>query len=605
MNTCQEAEGPPSSKYDPHSAVTHRDHDLLRRVRSKCAGKSTTHYAETGHKEGITQTLVRLISHLFKCKVWLEYYFLLIEGEYVIDPRLQFKHARAWTPTKSMAFMVRHRSFAVSRNFKPHRTLLPRIPSPQHVKRPYSTSSAHSTKPSSTSRERNVVFLTAILSTAGLSAFLYETYFAAKVHADEAGPSELNPGASPKSQRIREILHAQKRDTLHGVNVEHILTRCEESFLRTGPGVWRYDINQIASNCPIEDDHAEMVMRSPSSTPWHFWAVIDGHVSWETSASLAERLIPSVGGALRGLYSRNPSPSSESIDGAIKHAFVSLDNEFVYEAAERALKSGSRAQAGQLLSQAYAGAVAMLAFYDQAAGEVKVALTGDLRAVRGRLVNGKWETKVLTVEQDGDNPEEAERIRKEHPDEPDVVKNGRVLGFQPSRMFGDASLKWSVETQKLIHQKFLGLRPRDVVKTPPYITAEPVVTTADVKAGDFLILGCDGLWESLTSEEVVMLVGAWVKEATAKGKKSTEKKSQLTLPSPPESKEKTIRYQYWQIPKQFVNVDSNASTHLIRNALGGADTETMTALLSRTGSLSRRLRDDITVTVVFFGDSPL
>jgi pyruvate dehydrogenase phosphatase len=359
---------------------------------------------------------------------------------------------------------------------------------------------------------------------------------------------------------------------------------------------WLILIIFLNSNCPIEDDHAEMVMRSPSSTPWHFWAVIDGHVSWETSASLAERLIPSVGGALRGLYHRDPNPSSEVIDDTIKRAFVSLDNEYVYEAAERALKSDSRAQAAQLLSQAYAGAVAMLAFYDQAAGEVKVALTGDLRAVRGRPVNGQWETKTLTVEQDGDNPEEAERIRKEHPDEPDVVKNGRVLGFQPSRMFGDAQLKWSMETQQLIWKKFLGLRPRDVIKTPPYATAEPVVTTADVKAGDFLILGSDGLWESLTSEEAVTLVGAWVDEAknaanNKSGRRSLGKKqSNLAVPTPPESKEKTIRYQYWQIPKRFVHVDDNASTHLLRNALGGADTETMSALLMRTGSLSRRLR---------------
>jgi pyruvate dehydrogenase phosphatase len=264
----------------------------------------------------------------------------------------------------------------------------------------------------------------------------------------------------------------------------------------------------------------------------------------------------------------------------------------VYEAAERALKSNSRAQASQLLSQAYAGAVAMLAFYDQAAGEVKVALTGDLRAVRGRFVNGQWETKVLTVEQDGDNPAEAERIRNEHPDEPDVVKNGRVLGFQPSRMFGDAQLKWSMETQQLIWRKFLGLRPRDVVKTPPYITAEPVVTTTDVKAGDFLILGCDGLWESLNSEEAVTLVGAWLDEERKNSTSKSGKRSSanLVVPTPPKSKEKTIRYEYWQIPKQFVHVDDNAATHLIRNSLGGANTETMTAVLMRTGSLARRLR---------------
>jgi len=334
-------------------------------------------------------------------------------------------------------------------------------------------------------------------------------------------------------------------------------------------------------------------MSSPSSTPWHFWAVIDGHSGWETSASLAERLIPSVGGALRGLYSRDPSPSSDAIDDAIKRAFVSLDNEYVYEAAERALKTDSRAQAALILSQAYAGAVSMLAFYDQALGRVKIALTGDLRAVRGRSVNGKWEAKALTIEQDGNNLEEAERIRKEHPGEPDVIKDGRVLGYQPTRVFGDAGLKWSVETQHLIRTKCLGPKPRDIVKTPPYVNAEPVVTTTEVQAGDFLILASDGLWDSLTSEEAVTLVGALVDEERAKRRRpagQSRARSISAIPTPPESKEKTTLYKYWGIPKRFVNVDTNASTHLIRNALGGEDIETMTALLTRTGALSRRLR---------------
>jgi hypothetical protein len=95
------------------------------------------------------------------------------------------------------------------------------------------------------SRARNAAFITLVLSTSGISAFLYETYFSAKVHADSSN-SQLNPRSSAKSRQTREILHAQKKDTLHGVDVEHILTRCEETVLESGPGVWRYDINQIA-----------------------------------------------------------------------------------------------------------------------------------------------------------------------------------------------------------------------------------------------------------------------------------------------------------------------------------------------------------------------
>jgi hypothetical protein len=93
--------------------------------------------------------------------------------------------------------------------------------------------------------------MTLVLSTSGVSAFLYETYLSAKVHADAVN-GQLNPGSSAKSRQIRDILHAQKKDTLHGVNVEHMLTRCEETVLESGPGVWRYDINQIARHVSKE-----------------------------------------------------------------------------------------------------------------------------------------------------------------------------------------------------------------------------------------------------------------------------------------------------------------------------------------------------------------
>ncbi|KAG8840597.1 hypothetical protein FRB91_005907, partial [Serendipita sp. 411] len=395
------------------------------------------------------------------------------------------------------------------------------------------------------------------------------------------------------------------------------------SVENSGPGVRRYDINQIASNSPTEDDHSEAVVRSPSGSSWHFWAVIDGHVGWETSTALSERLIPSVNGALRGLYNRNANPTSSDIDSAITQAFLNLDDEFVNKSLEKALNTKSRGEVSHILSQALAGAVALLAFYDPSAGQVKVALTGDLRAVRGRKgADGKWETTVLTIEQDGANEDEAARIRKEHPGEPDVIKDGRVLGWQPTRMFGDAGLKWSVENQKEVRKRFLGGRIRDVVKTPPYVTAEPVITTTDVKPGDFLILGCDGIWESLSSEEAVSLVGLWLESSTskakrlssvpplaAKGPKSSRfggwfgKSTSQSAGDASHSKEKTVRYEQWRIPKTFVTVDENVATHLIRNSLGGEDTETMRALLTRTGSLARRLRDDMTVTVVFFDES--
>jgi len=62
-----------------------------------------------------------------------------------------------------------------------------------------------------------------------------------------------------------------------------ILQKNEEAVVVGGrTGVLRYDTNQIASNCPIEDDHSEAVISAPSNSPgasgdWMFWGVYDGH----------------------------------------------------------------------------------------------------------------------------------------------------------------------------------------------------------------------------------------------------------------------------------------------------------------------------------------
>jgi pyruvate dehydrogenase phosphatase len=67
------------------------------------------------------------------------------------------------------------------------------------------------------------------------------------------------------------------------------LRRNEESFfVGRGQGVVRYDVVQIPSNDPIEDDHSEKIVEVPkrlatatpernTSSDWMFWGVYDGH----------------------------------------------------------------------------------------------------------------------------------------------------------------------------------------------------------------------------------------------------------------------------------------------------------------------------------------
>ena len=62
----------------------------------------------------------------------------------------------------------------------------------------------------------------------------------------------------------------------------------QESYLvNRGQGVVRFDLAQLASNSPIEDDHAEKIIGIPqgitatqdgsTSSDWMFWGVFDGH----------------------------------------------------------------------------------------------------------------------------------------------------------------------------------------------------------------------------------------------------------------------------------------------------------------------------------------
>ncbi|OJD13267.1 hypothetical protein AJ78_06262 [Emergomyces pasteurianus Ep9510] len=419
------------------------------------------------------------------------------------------------------------------------------------------------------------------------------------------------------------------------------LRRNEESYLvGRGRGVVRYDVVQLPSNDPIEDDHAEKIVEVPQSvsasddgTPtsdWMFWGVFDGHSGWTTSAKLRQALISFVARELNATYksaAADPSkifPSPEAVDNAIRNGFVRLDHEIVHESVNKVMKSKSKRVAAELLAPALSGSCALLAFYDSRSNLLRVACTGDSRAVLGRkAASGKWVATPLSEDQTGSTESEIERLHREHPGEPNVVRNGRILGnLEPSRAFGDAFYKWTRETQDKIKRHFFGRTPHQLLKTPPYVTAEPVITTTPVEPrnGDFVVLATDGLWEMLSNEEVVGLVGQWMEHqrSLAQGKDGGSRgwlqswfRSESNLPvenlgtGTSSGQRLPIRQQQYNISAtsaRFVVEDQNAATHLVRNALGGKDRDMVCALLTLPSPYSRRYRDDLTVEVIFFGE---
>lgn len=282
---------------------------------------------------------------------------------------------------------------------------------------------------------------------------------------------------------------------------------------------------------------------------------------------------------------------------------------------EKTLKLNSQPAAAELLAPALSGSCALLSFYDSSSKLLRVACTGDSRAVLGRRSsNGKWTATALSEDQTGGTPSEMARLRAEHPGEEYVVRNGRILGgLEPSRAFGDSFYKWSKEVQERVKKNFFGRTPTPLLKTPPYVTAEPIITTTKMEPekGDFVVMATDGLWEMLTNEEVVGLVGRWLevqrKTSTNVNSASTSRitswlqSAEKALPvernpvngEDDEGQRKPIRQLQWSVEEndnRFVVEDKNAATHLVRNALGGKNRDLVCALLTLPSPYSRRYR---------------
>ncbi|KAK9470067.1 phosphatase 2C-like domain-containing protein [Dipodascopsis tothii] len=439
---------------------------------------------------------------------------------------------------------------------------------------------------------------------------------------------EGSAGAVARKAPVRVLDDAQVSARLR----EH-----EESYLvGAGPGedggVVRYDTSFLASNSPIEDDHAEKIVDArdvgPDGGRWFFWGVYDGHGGWTTSATLREYLISyvarEVAATVRALAPGTAARARDAaVDAAMERGFEALDDEIVHRSVERLVAGGSKPAAAEALAPALSGSCGLLAFYDAAAQTLRVACTGDSRAVLGhRGASGRWTATPLSVDQTGDNEEECRRLREEHPGEgATVVRHGRVLGsLQPTRAFGDARYKWPADVQRRIADMFFGRRTPANLLTPPYVTAKPVVMRTRVvpERGDFVVLATDGVFDVLSNQQVVSLVVEWLK-AQPDFAPTRERPSALSRLLPWTAEDivdddngaynnvfvaKPSVRELGQFRDRYVIDDANAATHIVRNALGGADREHVAMLASIPAPFSRNYRDDMTVTVVFFGDQP-
>lgn len=459
-------------------------------------------------------------------------------------------------------------------------------------------------------RTRFIVATIGSASVVSLYAALGPAISAESPSRDYSSSVRLTDTASHPRNYKMTVTDAVSASTLLRTNEK---SSYPESDPAKSTGIISYHFNQVASNSPIEDDHVESTVERNGES-WSFFGLFDGHSGWTTSDRLKRDLVPYVTRSLTSVTAGDKSP--QTIQKAIQKGFVDLDRDIVYHSADDILKSSDMTKAAAIaqLMPALSGSCGLLACFDAVSKNLHVAVTGDSRAIYARRNGNTWILKALSEDQTGSTASEVARLRSEHPGEENVVKNGRILGgLEPSRAFGDSRYKWSSSTQSKISQRFYGRRAPPTLLSPPYVTARPEVTTTKIDTSEdgFMVLGTDGLYEMLTNEEITELVVNWrakYDRHSASSGVSSWIPAFLGGQAGPKIVNEDVQGSGQKMPheksqKKFVYEDANVSTHIIRNALGGGDTNRLYGLLSLPYPLSRSYRDDISVTVVFFGDN--
>jgi len=377
--------------------------------------------------------------------------------------------------------------------------------------------------------------------------------------------------------------------------------------------VARFDTNQYSANNPIEDRHVEC--HFPSSNAIVF-GVFDGHGGYHCSESLRRRipyyLSPALSRAAndgsevfeksnhisilgmehlnnpdldlpndftkkQALLETGSNEFSKYLDSistklttqdALRLAFKTLDEDICKEAVPNGVADNS-------LLVGLAGSCAVVSVIQ--GDDLYVANTGDCRAVIGRRsTNDAWVASQVTQDQTVENLSEIHRIEEEHPNEKSTaIQRGRLLGqLQPLRSFGDIQYKWNRDLHAQVLNIVYGrpVVPPNSYLTPPYLTAEPIVYYRKITDEDkFMIIATDGLWEKVSSEMAVKLIGSHL---------------DYILEDPQK--------------EQSGFVAENGSTLLIKFALGKGNNSTLANMLTLPEEYKRHFHDDITVTVVYF-----
>ncbi|KAI5124089.1 hypothetical protein M0805_000904 [Coniferiporia weirii] len=288
-----------------------------------------------------------------------------------------------------------------------------------------------------------------------------------------------------------------------------------------------------------EDRHDIQFWEFPSGV-WTFSAVFDGHLGYELSEYARQAMSGFIHQALSAALSGDSvTVAPQAISAALKEGIEAFDKSLYdnlmsrlptnfAEMSEEELKGiindqESGGKVHQAIIRGIQGSTVIIALVDPARENVWVANLGDCQAVLAETdttaPNG-FKATLLSSAHNGRVKGEAERVRSEHPGEPDVVLRNRVLGsIAVTRAIGDFTFKLpAVYIEKVFLKTFDGYKePKKAIdtmkrsRTPPYVSSIPEVEHRALKGEEgsgthkfSLILCSDGLTD-LYEERIPVL----------------------------------------------------------------------------------------------------
>jgi serine/threonine protein phosphatase PrpC len=276
--------------------------------------------------------------------------------------------------------------------------------------------------------------------------------------------------------------------------------RANQSFLRESPALSKTSSSNIFGNrqyavsemqgwrLSMEDSHvARTDILTDSKEPISIFGVFDGHGGPEVSRFIAKCFVPTL--------LTSPSFAEKDYQNALIETFLKMDDllqdkYYKFILSSLTLANPDDPRAIEKLKAAYksghfknwrtnAGSTACVVL--MVGKKMYVANAGDSRCI---LATERG-TVQLTTDHKPELDSELERIHKAG----GLVANGRVLGgLNLTRSIGD--FKYKRDTN---------LAPKDQI-----ITALPDVFERDIQDSDeFILIGCDGVYESWENEKIV------------------------------------------------------------------------------------------------------